>query len=34
MGMRPAAWHELNIVGHWRRFLREPDSYFRHWLDG
>ena len=33
-GMRPARWDELDIVGHWRRFLREPDSYFRHWLDG
>jgi predicted ATPase len=33
-GMRPVAWDELDIVGHWRRFLREPDSYFRHWLDG
>jgi len=32
-GMRPVAWDELDIVGHWRRFLREPDSYFRHWLD-
>jgi len=33
-GMRPARWDELDIVAHWRRFLREPDSYFRHWLDG
>jgi Helix-turn-helix domain len=33
-GMRPVRWDELDIVGHWRRFLREPDSYFRHWLDG
>ena len=32
-GMRPVRWDELDIVGHWRRFLREPDSYFRHWLD-
>ena len=30
-GMRAVGWDELDIVGHWRRFLREPDSYFRHW---
>jgi predicted ATPase len=33
-GMRAVSWDELDIVTHWRRFLREPDSYFRHWLDG
>src|SRR5215469_11653035 len=33
-GMRAVGWDELDIVGHWRRFLREPDSYFKHWLDG
>lgn len=33
-GMRPASWDELDIVLHWRRFLHEPGSYFRHWLDG
>ncbi len=33
-GMRPARWDELDVVGHWRRFLHEPGSYFRHWLDG
>ncbi len=32
-GMRPASWAELDIVGHWRLFLQEPRSYFRHWLD-
>jgi predicted ATPase len=32
-GFRAARWDELDIVGHWRRFLQEPDSYFRHWLD-
>lgn len=32
-GMRPVCWDELDIVGHWRRFLHEPGSYFRHWLD-
>jgi predicted ATPase len=33
-GMRPASWDELDVVLHWRRFLHEPGSYFRHWLDG
>jgi predicted ATPase len=32
-GFRPARWDELDIVGHWREFLREPDSYFRHLLE-
>jgi predicted ATPase len=32
-GFRAAAWDELDIVRHWREFLREPDSYFRHLLD-
>lgn len=30
-GMRTARWDELDIVGHWRLFLQEPGSYFRHW---
>jgi len=33
-GIRPARWDELDLVGHWRRFLEEPDSYFRHLLSG
>jgi predicted ATPase len=33
-GVREARWEDLDIVGHWRQFLNEPDSYFRHWLDG
>jgi len=33
-GIRVARWDELDIVRHWRQFLREPDSYFRHLLDG
>jgi len=33
-GFRPAPWDQLDIVGHWREFLREPDSYFRHLLEG
>jgi len=32
-GIRAVRWEELDIVGHWREFLREPDSYFRHLLD-
>jgi len=32
-GMRRAAWDELDIVGHWRRFLNEPAAYFRHWSE-
>jgi predicted ATPase len=31
-GIRPARWEELHLVGAWRRFLAEPDSYFRHLL--
>jgi hypothetical protein len=31
---RPARWDELDLVGHWRGFLRDPGSYFRHWLEG
>lgn len=33
-GMRPACWDELDVVGHWRRFLHDPASYFRHWPGG
>jgi predicted ATPase len=33
-GMRAVGWEELDVVTHWRRILREPDSYFRPWLDG
>jgi predicted ATPase len=32
-GIRAARWDELDIVGHWRLFLQEPGSYFRHWPD-
>lgn len=31
-GIRPARWEELHLVGAWRRFLAEPDSYLRHLL--
>jgi len=32
-GLRAVRWDELDIVRHWREFLRRPDSYFRHLLD-
>jgi predicted ATPase len=28
-GIRKAAWAELEIVAHWRRFLDRPDAYLR-----
>jgi predicted ATPase len=31
-GLRPARWEELDLVVSWRRFLTEPDSYFRRML--
>jgi predicted ATPase len=31
-GIRPASWTDLDLVDHWRRFLNEPESYFRHLL--
>ncbi len=31
-GIRPASWTDLDLVGHWHRFLNEPESYFRHLL--
>jgi predicted ATPase len=29
-GIQPARWDELFLVGAWRRFMTDPDSYFRH----
>lgn len=29
-GLRRAAWEELELVRHWRRFLDEPMAYLRH----
>jgi len=29
-GIRAAQWEELHLVSAWRRFLTDPDSYFRH----
>jgi predicted ATPase len=31
-GIRAARWEELDLVGHWRRFLTDPASYYRHLL--
>jgi predicted ATPase len=31
-GIRAARWEELYLVDAWRRFMAEPDSYFRHLL--
>ena len=31
-GLRRAAWEELGIVDHWRRYLRDPQSYLRHFI--
>jgi predicted ATPase len=32
-GLREAAWEELEVVDHWRRYLAEPRSYLRHLED-
>ncbi|MER6108775.1 AAA family ATPase [Streptomyces hirsutus] len=32
-GMRRAAWDELALVEHWRRYLADPRSYLRHVLE-
>ena len=29
-GVRSSQWEDLYLVSAWRRFLTEPDSYFRH----
>jgi predicted ATPase len=31
-GIRPASWEQLQVVSHWRQFLADPGSYFRHLL--
>jgi predicted ATPase len=31
-GIRAARWKELDLVSHWRRFLSDPASYYRHLL--
>jgi predicted ATPase len=32
-GTRHAKWNELDLVGHWKRYLDHPDAYLRHMLD-
>ncbi len=32
-GLRPTAWEDLQLVGHWRSFLAGPGRYLRHLLD-
>jgi predicted ATPase len=31
-GYRRATWEDLELVGHWRRFLDDPQRYLRHVL--
>jgi predicted ATPase len=31
-GIRQAAWAELELVDHWRRYLANPSLYLRHFL--
>jgi predicted ATPase len=32
-GIRPATWKQLHLVSAWRRFLTEPELYFRYLLE-
>ncbi|RYC05269.1 AAA family ATPase [Nocardioides zhouii] len=32
-GLREAAWEDLDLVDHWRRYLAEPWAYLRHLAD-
>jgi len=32
-GLRESSWGELELVGHWRRYLEDPRRYLRHVLD-
>lgn len=32
-GIRPATWHDLQLVDHWRRFMAKPELYLRHVTD-
>lgn len=29
-GLRRTPWDDLDIVGHWRRFMQQPERYLRH----
>ncbi len=31
-GYAPVAWEDLELVGHWRRYLEDPRAYLRHVL--
>ncbi len=31
-GYRRTTWEDLDLVGHWRRFLADPQRYLRHVL--
>jgi predicted ATPase len=31
-GYRRTTWEDLELVGHWRRFLADPERYIRHVL--
>ena len=32
-GFRRVEWDRLDIVGHWRRYLADPNAYLRHVID-
>jgi predicted ATPase len=32
-GYTPVRWQDLTLLGHWRRYLTDPQSYLRHLLD-
>jgi len=32
-GYRRAAWGDLDLTGHWRRYLADPEAYLRHLLE-
>ena len=32
-GLRETTWEDLDLVGHWRRFLDAPERYLRHLTD-
>lgn len=32
-GIRPAAWEDLELVAHWRKYLNHPQAYLRHLIE-
>jgi predicted ATPase len=32
-GLRETTWEDLDLVGHWRRFLQTPEAYLHHLRD-